>query len=160
MGYRLEGPLIEHLSGADIVSDGTPLGAVQVPGDEVPLIMLADRGTTGGYAKIATVIGVDISRLAQAMPEDTLTFKAVTLEEAHAVLREREEALQSIAETGSAGGLSVVVEGQAFEVVDDAGHGIALPDLVDGPGSGERRRVRATVDGRTYEFEVEVQKRE
>ena len=106
------------------------------------------------------MIGVDISRLAQAMPEDTLTFKAVTLEEAHAVLREREEALQSIAETGSAGGLSVVVEGQAFEVVDDAGHGIALPDLVDGPGSGERRRVRATVDGRTYEFEVEVQKRE
>ena len=160
MGYRLEGPLIEHLSGADIVSDGTPLGAVQVPGDGIPLIMLADRGTTGGYAKIATVIGADISRLAQAMPEDTLTFKAVTLEEAHAVLREREEALRSIVEAGSTGGISVVVEGQAFEVVDDAGHGIALPEMVDGPGSGERRRVKATVDGRTYEFDIEVQKRE
>ena len=160
MGYRLEGPLIEHVSGADIVSDGTPLGAVQVPGDGVPLIMLADRGTAGGYAKIATVISADISRLAQVMPEDTLTFKAVTLEEAHAVLHEQEEVLRAIAEVGSTSGLSVVVEGQAFEVVDEAGHGIALPDRVEGPGSGEKRRVRANVDGRIYEFEVEVQKRE
>ena len=70
MGYRLDGPRIEHQAGADIVSDGTPPGAVQVTGDGLPIVLLADRGTAGGYTKIATVIGVDLARLGQMRPGD------------------------------------------------------------------------------------------
>ncbi len=97
MGYRFSGPTIQHARGADIVSDGTPFGAVQVAGDGVPIVLLADRGTAGGYAKIATVIGPDISRLAQASPGDTVTFKSVTLAEAYEAVREEEAVLASIA---------------------------------------------------------------
>ena len=160
MGSRMEGPPIEHASGPDIVSDGTPLGAVQVPGDGRPMVLLADRGTTGGYAKIATVIGPDISGLAHAMPGDTLTFKSVTVDEAHAILREQEAVLTAI-RTGQAGmdslaRVSVLVEGEAFEVVEEGGETIAVSESIDEPASAQSRHVRATVDGHTYEFEVEV----
>ncbi len=92
MGFRLEGPPIEHRTTADIISDGTPAGAVQVAGDGQPLVLLADRGTTGGYAKIATVVSVDLARLAQCRPGDRVFFDAVTVEEAHEALR-RQDAL-------------------------------------------------------------------
>lgn len=82
MGCRLEGPKLEHLSGADIISDGIPPGAVQVPGHGQPIIMLADRQTTGGYTKIATVISPDLWKIAQAKPEDSIKFKAIPVEEA------------------------------------------------------------------------------
>jgi antagonist of KipI len=87
MGYRLEGPAIERCAPADIISDGTPAGAVQVPGSGVPIILLADRGTAGGYTKIAAVISADLPRLAQSGPGDRVFFQAVTVEEAHAALR-------------------------------------------------------------------------
>jgi antagonist of KipI len=96
MGYRLSGPRIEHLRGPDIVSDGTPLGAVQVAGDGAPIVLLADRGTAGGYTKIATVIGPDIPALAQAAPGDEVTFQPVTLEVAYAAVREQEARLAAI----------------------------------------------------------------
>ncbi|MBI4298194.1 MAG: biotin-dependent carboxyltransferase [Chloroflexi bacterium] len=104
-GYILEGPAIQHKSGPDIVSDGSPLGAIQVPGDGRPIILLADRGTTGGYAKIGTVISSDISKLAQAMPGDAVTFKKVTVEEAYSILRRQESLLKSVAQTGIGGNL-------------------------------------------------------
>jgi antagonist of KipI len=96
MGCRLTGPAIQHARGADIVSDGTAFGAVQVAGDGVPIVLLADRGTAGGYTKIATVIGPDIPRLAQAAPGDTVTFGAVTLEEAYEAVRQEDRVLASI----------------------------------------------------------------
>ena len=96
MGYRLEGPAIQHRSGPDIVSDGTPFGAVQVPGNGQPIVLLSDRGTTGGYTKIATVISSDIGTLGQAMPGHTIRFAAVSVEEAHAILREREQVLRDM----------------------------------------------------------------
>jgi biotin-dependent carboxylase-like uncharacterized protein len=96
MGYRLTGPKITHKAGADIISDGIPLGAVQVPGDGMPIIMLADRQTTGGYTKIATVITADISKLAQAKPGDKIRFDRIGVEEAHAALREYEQNVQKI----------------------------------------------------------------
>jgi len=96
MGYRLVGPKIAHKTGADIISDGIPLGAVQVPGDGMPIIMLMDRQTTGGYTKIATVITVDVDRLAQTKPGDRVRFSKVTVEEAHALLKERELRVQGI----------------------------------------------------------------
>lgn len=98
-GYRLSGPKIEHISGADIISDGNPLGAIQVAGDGMPIILLADRGTTGGYTKIATVISVDIPKLAQAGPGDQVTFIPVELKQAHQLLKERENVLDGISET-------------------------------------------------------------
>lgn len=91
MGYRLEGPRIEHRSKADIISDGIPLGAVQIPGDGLPIILLADRQTTGGYAKIATVISVDIPKIAQAKPGDKVRFKRVSEDEALTLLNEYEQ---------------------------------------------------------------------
>jgi biotin-dependent carboxylase-like uncharacterized protein len=102
MGYRMNGPRIEHLRGPDIISDGTPFGAVQVAGDGVPIVLLADRGTAGGYTKIATVIGPDIPKLAQAAPGDAVTFESVGLDEAYAAVREQEERLAAITPIGRA----------------------------------------------------------
>jgi biotin-dependent carboxylase-like uncharacterized protein len=97
MGYRLEGPAIEHWGGADIISDGTPAGAVQVTGDNKPIILLADRGTAGGYTKIATVITVDLPLLAQAGPGDRVRFQAIDVEAAHRALRQREAVIALVA---------------------------------------------------------------
>ncbi len=87
MGYRLEGPVIAHAGPADILSDWIPPGAVQVPGDGRPIILLADRQTTGGYAKIATVITPDIGRVAQLRPGESLAFRAVSVTEAQHIAR-------------------------------------------------------------------------
>jgi len=84
MGYRLTGPEIIHVDKADIISDGIPLGAIQVPGHRQPIILMKDRQTTGGYPKIATVASYEIFRLGQAKPGDQLLFKKVSLKEAKA----------------------------------------------------------------------------
>ncbi|HEY7678171.1 MAG TPA: 5-oxoprolinase/urea amidolyase family protein [Candidatus Methylomirabilis sp.] len=86
MGYRLDGPPIAHRKGADILSDATAPGAVQVPGDGRPIVLMGDRQTTGGYTKIASVIRPDISALAQAHPGEPVRFRRVSLAEAHAAL--------------------------------------------------------------------------
>ena len=96
VGYRLHGPRIEHKAEADIISDGIPLGAVQVLGDGSPIILLADRQPTGGYAKIAVVITVDITGLAQAKPGDAVRFVPVTEEGAHLALHEYEQKMLTI----------------------------------------------------------------
>jgi len=87
MGCRLEGPAIEHAGAADIISDWIPLGGIQVPGNGKPIILLADRQTTGGYTKIATVIGPDIPKLAQLRPGDHVRFEGLAIGDAQAVAR-------------------------------------------------------------------------
>lgn len=82
MGYRLEGPRLVHTKGHNIVSDGTVNGSIQVPGNGQPIVLLADRGTTGGYPKIATVIGPDLGRLAQRRAGETVTFVAIDIVQA------------------------------------------------------------------------------
>lgn len=77
MGYRLEGPVLEHKGPKEIISDGMMLGGIQVPPNGLPIVMMADRATTGGYPKIATVVTEDISRLAQLMPGEPLRFEVV-----------------------------------------------------------------------------------
>jgi allophanate hydrolase subunit 2 len=84
MGYRLEGPVIRHLHGHNIVSDGTVNGSIQVPGSGQPIVLMPDRGTSGGYPKIATVISADLGRFAQIPAGHELRFKAVSLAEARA----------------------------------------------------------------------------
>jgi biotin-dependent carboxylase-like uncharacterized protein len=96
MGYRLEGPKIEHMDKADIISDALPLGAVQVPAHGLPLVMTADRQTTGGYAKIATVIGPDVSLLAQGKMGDTVRFSRCSDEEGVEALRREEQHYEEI----------------------------------------------------------------
>ncbi|MEN8722802.1 MAG: biotin-dependent carboxyltransferase family protein [Alphaproteobacteria bacterium] len=66
MGYRLTGPPMQHKGAADIVSDGIAMGTVQVPGDGHPIILMADRQTSGGYPKLGTLITADLPRLAQS----------------------------------------------------------------------------------------------
>jgi antagonist of KipI len=88
MGARLRGPRVEHVRGHDIISDGIPLGGIQVPGDGQPIVLLVDRQSTGGYTKVATVCSIDIARLGQIKPGQRLTFRAVDVAEAHRLLRE------------------------------------------------------------------------
>ena len=86
MGCRLEGPFIASKATTDIISDGIAFGSVQVPSHGKPIILLADRQTTGGYAKIATVISVDIPKLVQRKTDHKVKFQAVTVEEAQELL--------------------------------------------------------------------------
>jgi biotin-dependent carboxylase-like uncharacterized protein len=79
MGCSLKGPILVHQQKADIVSDGTVFGAVQVPGSGQPIILMADRQTIGGYVKPATVISVDLPLLAQLVPGSSVRFEAVSL---------------------------------------------------------------------------------
>jgi biotin-dependent carboxylase-like uncharacterized protein len=97
MAYRLDGPRIEHAKGFNIVSDGIALGSIQVPGNGLPLILMADRQPTGGYPKIATVVRADLPRLAQRRGGDRLTFTSVTVEEATKALAAARQQLASLA---------------------------------------------------------------
>lgn len=74
MGYWLDGPRLAHASGYDIVSDGIPLGGIQVPGSGQPLVLMADHQATGGYPKLGTVIRADIGRFAQHRPGESVRF--------------------------------------------------------------------------------------
>lgn len=93
MGARLRGPFIEHTRGHDIISDGVALGGIQVVGDGQPIVLLADRQSTGGYTKIGTVCSFDIGRIAQTRPGGRIRFRRVTVAEAHAMLRQSRRAL-------------------------------------------------------------------
>jgi len=87
MGYRLEGPVIKHLHGHNIVTDGTVNGSIQVPGNGQPIVLMADRGTSGGYPKIATVITADFGRFAQIPAGKGFHFAAVNMAQAQAEAR-------------------------------------------------------------------------
>lgn len=97
MGFRLEGPEIETIDGSDIISDGIALGAVQVPNHGRPIIMLADRQTTGGYAKIGTVASVDIPKLVQCQPGRTIRFARISVQEAQRLVREERKRMRALA---------------------------------------------------------------
>jgi 5-oxoprolinase (ATP-hydrolysing) subunit C len=91
MGLRLQGEALTHLSpaAADIVSDGVTPGAIQVPANGQPIVLLADGQTVGGYPKIATVITADLPRLAHLRPGTRVRFSAVTAEQAQRALQEQ-----------------------------------------------------------------------
>jgi biotin-dependent carboxylase-like uncharacterized protein len=96
MGYRLEGPVIKHLHGHNIVSDGTVNGSVQVPGNGQPIVLMPDRGTSGGYPKIATLITADLGRFAQIPAGTGFRFRAVSMAEAQAEVRKFSEMLRTL----------------------------------------------------------------
>jgi antagonist of KipI len=97
MGYRLSGPPLQHAGPADILSDATPIGTLQVPASGQPILLMADRQTTGGYPKIATVISADLPLAGQLAPGDWVQFRRVTRDDAVAAARTRFAALQAAA---------------------------------------------------------------
>lgn len=97
MGFRLAGPEVETKDGSDIISDGIAYGAVQIPADGRPIVMLSDRQTTGGYAKIGTVCSVDIPKLVQCPPGRTIRFEPVSVQEAQRLCREERRRMLALA---------------------------------------------------------------
>jgi antagonist of KipI len=93
MGYRLDGPALAHAEFGEILSDATPLGSVQVPKSGQPILLMADRQTTGGYPKIATVITADIPLAGQLAPGDWIRFIPCTRTEAIDALQRLEQRL-------------------------------------------------------------------
>jgi KipI family sensor histidine kinase inhibitor len=95
MGIRLRGPAIPGPAG-HMLTEGVPLGAIQVPPDGQPIILFVEHQTTGGYPKPANVISADFWRLGQLRPRDEVCFERVTLEQALNLLREQEQWLYAL----------------------------------------------------------------
>jgi antagonist of KipI len=97
MGYRLSGKAVDQNSAnADIISAGISAGTIQVPGDGQPIILMADRPTTGGYSRIANIISVDLTLAAQLKPGDRIRFSEISLEKARNLFVERKRLLMTI----------------------------------------------------------------
>ena len=126
MGYRLEGPVIKHLHGHNIVSDGTVNGSIQVPGNGQPIVLMPDRGTSGGYPKIATVISADFGRFAQISAGRSFRFKAVSMAEAQAEAKRFAELLRTLPDRLRADGAEFNIEALADANV--AGHAVSAVD--------------------------------
>lgn len=141
MGYRLEGEPIEHKDGADIISDGIVMGSVQVPGNGQPIILMADRQTTGGYTKIATVITPDLPLIAQAKPGTRFNFRIVTMKEAQDILKLHFHWMKSLKQNCSVAAQLHTIETPVQPVIQTPPQPVSAP-LV--------RRFSVAVDDRTY----------
>jgi biotin-dependent carboxylase-like uncharacterized protein len=98
MGYRLQGASLLMTKPRQMISEGTTFGTIQVPAGGQPIILMADRQTTGGYPKMAYVASVDLPRLAQMGPGDIVSFKAISLEQAQALDLTRAKAFATLAD--------------------------------------------------------------
>jgi antagonist of KipI len=96
MGLRLEGISVEHIKGADIISDSIPLGTIQIPANGKPIILMSDRQTTGGYTRIGSVISIDIPKVAQALPRQKIKFVPISVENAQLLYRRRERFFKTL----------------------------------------------------------------
>ena len=90
MGYRLAGPTLRFIRPRELISEAVTMGTIQIPPEGQPIILMADRPTTGGYAKIAQVATVDIPVLAQLKPGAKIRFLMISVEEAQGLYRSRE----------------------------------------------------------------------
>lgn len=98
MAYRLDGPVLKHEKGYNIITDGVVPGSIQVPGSGIPIVLMRDAPTVGGYPKIGVIVEADVGRLAQQRPGTTVQFRAVTHVEAQAIRQRFLARLQIIAE--------------------------------------------------------------
>ena len=96
MGYRLDGPKLELKENSELISEAVSFGSVQVPGDGNPIVLLADRQTTGGYPKIGQIAAADLPVMAQTKPGDSVSFERISLEEAQRLYIEREISLKML----------------------------------------------------------------
>lgn len=148
MGYRLEGEVIKHKEKADIISDGALFGSVQVPANGSPIILMADRQTTGGYTKIATVISSDLPKVSQMGSDNEIVFEKISLEEAHKIYREYEKNLAEIKEQISNSQRVIETPVQAVSVapVEKTNNYI---------GIGPLRKMNVVVNGTSYAVDVQ-----
>ncbi|WP_078543400.1 5-oxoprolinase subunit C family protein [Litchfieldia alkalitelluris] len=110
MGYRLNGPLLKLETGREMLSEAVSFGTVQVPADGQPIILMADRQTTGGYPKIAQIITVDLPAIAQASPNEEITFLEISHQEAEQLLITQEETIAELKQ----GVLQPFLNGKAY----------------------------------------------
>jgi antagonist of KipI len=96
MGLRLDGCKIELQRKSEMITEGVPPGALQVPADGQPILLLVEHQTTGGYPKIANVITADLPRAGQLRPHDHVRFEMIGFDEARAILGEQEEWINSL----------------------------------------------------------------
>ena len=135
MGCRLDGAKIEHVKGGDIVSDGVPLGAVQIPSHGMPIVMLADRQTTGGYTKIGVLTPLSIEALVQKMPGSAVRFRKASIEDGTAEQMKIAEAVRRVGELRSTY--------------------VSRPRAAQANGGFASARLRLTVNGKQYEVTCE-----
>lgn len=135
MGYRLDGEPIEHKTGPDVISDGIAHGTIQVPGNGLPIVLLSDRGTTGGYTKIATMIAQDICTLVQMSPGATIRFEAISAAQANQLYRDF---------FGNLSSLLIAVE----------------PEVTPGPAVARPEQSSYTVMDGFKEYQVQLEGRE
>src|SRR5689334_9010964 len=136
MGYRLEGPVIKHLHGHNIVSDGTVNGSIQVPGNGAPIVLMSDRNTTGGYPKIATVISADFGRLAQTQAGMPFRFNAISMAEAQDEARKFAKLLHGLPDRLRAID-TVELNIEALHDANVAGHAVNAVDAATWHGHAE-----------------------
>ena len=118
-GARLEGPKVDAIDGKhDIVSDPAFMGAVQIPSDGQPIILLADRQPTGGYAKIASVIAADLPTVVQRTPGSTIAFEMVEIEEAQTLSRDFAENIRNepLVEPSNIFASHLQIDGETYNV--------------------------------------------
>lgn len=96
MGVRLKGNSIQSIKENEILTEGIPLGAIQVPGGGDPIISFVEHQTTGGYPKIANVITADLCKVGQLKPGDSFTFQLVSMEEGERLRLAQESFIQSL----------------------------------------------------------------
>jgi antagonist of KipI len=113
MGYRLRGPVLQRGELPEMISETVTMGTVQVPPDGQPLILMADRQTTGGYPRIAQAAAVDLPVLAQLKPGDTVQFQEISFAEAEALLLAREESMRLMKQA-----VKMVMERMRSDVLD------------------------------------------
>src|SRR5690606_17074867 len=99
MGYRLQGPALHLKENRQLLSEGATFGSIQVPSDGMPIVLMADRQSIGGYPKIGHVASVDLPQLAQCMPGEVLQFQEIELAQAQQLDNLREHALASLADS-------------------------------------------------------------
>lgn len=99
MGYRLQGPTLPVRENRQLLSEGATFGTIQVPADGLPIVLMADRQSIGGYPKIAHVATVDLPQLAQCMPGDEIRFEEIGLAQAQQLDNLREQALGRLNDT-------------------------------------------------------------
>ncbi len=129
VGIRLEGTPILHQNKADVISEGTAFGSIQIPGNGLPIILMSNRGTSGGYLKIATVISADHSKLAQLMPGNKVRFSLVTYEKAVEEFKAQERSLNPLRDTEDAYLTRSIMASDSLVTVTDESGDILLDKL-------------------------------
>ena len=96
MGYRLDGPALDALEMLDLLSAAVTMGTIQLPAGGTPILLMADRQTTGGYPRVGQVATVDLCAAAQLRPGDTVRFEEISLDEAQGLYLEREQGVNAL----------------------------------------------------------------